>query len=198
MGLAYNMKQIINQIKGGTMAIQIEAAQHVPDDVNVIIEIPAHSSSIKYEVDKDSGLLAVDRFMPTAMHYPCNYGFIPNTLSEDGDPADALVITPFPLQPGCLIRVRALGVLNMTDEAGADAKLLCLPTEKICSQFGHIKCLDDISPVLRDSIVHFFENYKGLEPGKWVKMSGWAGKEAAQAEIESSIARYSEHSVASC
>ena len=166
-------------------------ARSVPNDLNAVIEIPAHSSSIKYEVDKASGMLEVDRFMPTAMHYPCNYGFIPNTLSdsEDGDPADALVITPFPLQPGCLIRVRALGMLRMSDEAGMDCKILCLPTEKVCPHMAHIQTLDDVSPVLRKSIVHFFEHYKGLEPGKWVKIEGWEGLDATVKAIESSIAR---------
>lgn len=173
------------------MALElVKAAKSVPDDVNVVIEIPAHSSSIKYEVDKDTGLLAVDRFMPTAMHYPCNYGFIPNTLAEDGDPADALVITPFPVQPGSLIRVRVLGMLRMTDEAGEDAKILCLPTEKVCSQFAHIKHIDNLSPVLLNSIVHFFEHYKGLESGKWVKINGWADVQAAIDEINASIERY--------
>lgn len=168
----------------------IAPARHVPEDLNVVIEIPAHSSSIKYELDKDSGMLEVDRFMPTAMHYPCNYGFIPQTLAEDGDPADALVITPFPLQPGCLIRVRAIGMLRMSDEAGMDCKILCLPTHKVCPQFKHIETLDDVSPVLREAIVHFFENYKGLEPDKWVKIDGWEDKTATTKEIEASIARY--------
>lgn len=173
------------------MALElIKAANSVPTDVNVIIEIPANSASIKYEVDKDTGLLEVDRFMPTAMHYPCNYGFIPNTLANDGDPADALVMTPFPVQPGCLIRVRALGMLKMSDEAGEDAKILCLPTQKVCSEYAHIKQLEDVSPVLLDSIVHFFEHYKGLEPGKWVNIDGWTGVQSAADEITASIERY--------
>jgi inorganic pyrophosphatase len=173
------------------MSLQsVIAARAVPNDINVIIEIPAHSSSIKYELDKETGMLAVDRFMPTAMHYPCNYGFIPQTLSEDGDPADVLVITPFPLQPGCLIRVRAVGMLRMADEAGEDCKILCLPTKKVCPQFAHLDTLEDVSPVLRDSIVHFFEHYKGLEPGKWVKISGWEGIDATAKEIQQSIKRF--------
>ena len=167
-------------------------ANHVPDDINVVIEIPAHSSSIKYELDKASGMLAVDRFMPTAMHYPANYGFVPNTLSDDGDPADVLVITPFPLQPGCIIRSRAVGMLRMTDEAGKDAKILALPIDKVCPQFKHIKCLEDVSPVLLDAIIHFFENYKGLEEGKWVKIDGWEGVDSAITEINQSISRYKE------
>lgn len=173
------------------MSLQsVTPARAVPNDINVIIEIPAHSSSIKYELDKETGMLAVDRFMPTAMHYPCNYGFIPQTLSDDGDPADVLVITPFPLQPGCLIRARAVGMLRMTDEAGEDCKILCLPTEKVCPQFAHINTIDDVSPVLRDAIVHFFEHYKGLETGKWVKITGWEGIDATVAEIQQSIDRY--------
>jgi inorganic pyrophosphatase len=168
----------------------LEPARSVPDDVNVIIEIPANGGMIKYEMDKDSGLLAVDRFMPTAMYYPANYGFVPNTLSGDGDPTDVLVITPVPVQAGTLIRARAVGILNMEDESGQDRKILMLPIKKICQQLAHIDKLDDVPEILRKSIVHFFEQYKALEPGKWVKISGWEGVKAAQQEIEDSIRRY--------
>lgn len=169
---------------------QLTPGKHIPDDVNVVIEIPADNSQVKYEVDKDSGLLVVDRFMPTSMHYPCDYGYIPGTLAEDGDPVDILVMTPFRLQAGCLIRCRVLGMLNMTDEAGRDSKLLAVPIEKICLQYAHIQSLEDVPQIMRDSIVHFFEHYKDLEPNKWVKLDGWAGKAEATAEIEKAIASY--------
>ncbi len=168
----------------------ITPGKNIPDDFNVVIEIPAQAGMIKYEMDKDSGLLAVDRFMPTAMYYPANYGFIPNTLSGDGDPVDVLVITPVPVQAGTLIRARAVGVLNMEDESGHDRKILALPIKKICTQLAHLEKLEDIPEVLRKSIVHFFEQYKALEVGKWVKISGWEGIKAAEQEINESIRRY--------
>lgn len=169
---------------------QMSAGKKIPEDFNVIIEIPANAGSVKYEFDKETGLLTVDRFMPTAMHYPANYGFVPNTLAGDGDPVDVLVITPFDIQPGCLLRCRAIGMLEMTDESGEDAKVLAVPIEKICMQFSHIKSLQDISKITLDSIVHFFEHYKDLEPNKWVKVSGWKGVDAATAEIEQSVIRF--------
>lgn len=168
----------------------LSPGKSIPDDFNVIIEIPAQAGMIKYEMDKDSGLLSVDRFMPTAMYYPANYGFIPNTLSGDGDPVDVLVITPVPIQAGSLIRARAVGILNMEDESGQDRKVLALPIKKICAQLGHINTLEDVPEILRRSIVHFFEQYKALEQGKWVKISGWDGVKAAQQEIQESIQRY--------
>ena len=168
----------------------ISPGKHIPDDVNVIIEIAANNSQVKYEVDKDSGLLLVDRFMPTAMHYPCDYGYIPSTLADDGDPIDVLVMTPFQVQPGCLIRCRVLGMLNMTDESGRDSKLFAVPTEKVCRQYAHIQSMDDVPQITRDSIVHFFENYKGLEPDKWVKLEDWVGKDAAEKEIRQAIDHY--------
>ncbi len=165
----------------------LPAARSIPDDITVIIEIPSHSSPVKYEVDKDSGLLEVDRLMTTAMYYPCNYGFVPNTLAGDGDPVDVLVHSPYALQPGSVIRCRAIGLLEMTDEAGKDGKVMAVPTEKICPQFKHIQSIDDIGAMLRDSIAHFFEHYKDLEKGKWVKVEGWRDREAAIQEIESGI-----------
>ena len=168
----------------------IAAGRAVPDDINVIIEIPANSQPVKYEVDKDSGALFVDRFMSTAMFYPANYGYIPQTLSEDGDPVDVLVITPLPLLSGSVIRCRPIGVLNMTDEAGADAKLLAVPVDKLCREYKHIKSYKDISENLLNSIEHFFEHYKDLEPEKWVKVDGWADADSAKQEIEASIKRY--------
>jgi len=172
---------------------QLPAAKDVPNDINVIIEIPANDNQVKYEVDKDSGLLIVDRFMPAAMHYPCDYGFIPSTLAEDGDPVDVLVMTPFKVQAGCLIRCRVLGMLKMVDEAGRDNKIMTVPIEKTCKQYAHIQSLDDIPQITRDSIVHFFENYKGLEPEKWVKLDGWVGESEAEAEINKAIAAYKKH-----
>lgn len=166
---------------------KIPAANSIPDDINVVIEIPANADPVKYELDKDTGSLMVDRFMPTAMHYPCNYGFIPNTLADDGDPVDVLVITPFPVIAGALIRVRVLGMLKMTDESGEDAKLLAVPVAKLCQEYAHINTMDDVSPMLLRTIQHFFENYKGLEEGKWVKVEGWEGLESARAEIENGI-----------
>lgn len=169
---------------------KISPGKNIPDDFNVIIEIQAHGGCLKYEFDKEHGLLCVDRFMTTAMSYPCNYGFVPNTLSNDGDPVDVLVMTPEPILPGTLIRARALGLLNMTDEAGEDAKILAVPIEKVCLEFAHIKSLQDIPKIKLDAIVHFFEHYKDLEPGKWVKLKGWSDKSAAEKEINDSIARF--------
>lgn len=163
---------------------------NIPDDINVVIEITANGAPVKYEVDKASGLLVVDRFMPTAMHYPCNYGFIPNTLSQDGDPVDVLVMTPFPVQAGSLMRCRVLGVLQMTDESGEDYKIFALPIEKACMQYAHIKTLSDIPEITKSMIEHFFENYKKLEKNKWVKVGQWLDKAAATKEINESIARY--------
>lgn len=172
------------------MAIQLSAGQAVPNDFNAIIEIPAEAGSIKYEIDKSSGLLMVDRFMPVAMHYPCNYGFVPNTLAEDGDPVDVLVMTPFPVQAGAFLRVRPIGLLRMTDEAGKDSKILALPIAKACAQFATIQSLKDIPPIMLDKIAHFFEQYKALEVGKWVKVDGWEGQEAAEQELLLGIKRH--------
>ena len=169
----------------------LSPGRNIPDDFNVIIEISANGTPVKYEMDKDSGLLMVDRFMPTAMHYPCNYGFVQNTLSNDGDPVDVLVMTPFPVQAGSLMRCRALGVLQMTDESGEDYKILALPIEKACVQYAHMKELSDVTEITLKSIAHFFENYKKLEPNKWVKIGDWLGKDAAAKEINDSVARYS-------
>lgn len=176
------------------MAINIPAGAHIPDDFNVIIEIPADCGSVKYELDKDTALLKVDRFMPTAMHYPCNYGFVPSTLAEDGDPVDVLVITPYPINAGCMLRVRALGVLKMTDEAGNDSKVLAVPIEKSCPQMADVKTMKDLPPILLESIAHFFEHYKELEPNKWVKVDGWENHDSAEKEIKDSIERYQQQS----
>ena len=163
---------------------------NAPDEYNVIIEIPMAADPIKYEVDKASGAIFVDRFMSTAMHYPCNYGYIPQTLSDDGDPVDVLVITPYPLIPGVVVTCRAIGVLNMEDEAGGDAKLLAVPIDKILSIYTHWQKPEDMNDLRLQQIQHFFEHYKDLEPGKWVKVTGWEGPEAARDEIRAGIAAY--------
>lgn len=172
--------------------VSIDAGMQVPNDVNVIIEIPAHSEPIKYEVDKDSGALFVDRFMATSMHYPCDYGYIPNTLSEDGDPVDVLVITPIPVNRGCVLRVRPIGMLVMSDEAGDDKKILAVPIKALTSLYDHIKTHEDLPPLILERIAHFFLHYKDLEEGKWVKLEGWHGVKEAQDEILAGIKRLSE------
>lgn len=167
---------------------------NIPNEVNVIIEIPSHSDPVKYEVDKDTGAMFVDRFMGTAMHYPCNYGYIPGTLSEDGDPADVLVVTPVPVISGSVVQVRPLGMLQMTDEAGEDSKILAVPIDKLTNMYSHINTSRDLPKILLDSIAHFFDHYKDLEPGKWVKINGWVDAEEAKKEIMSSIERYASES----
>jgi len=169
---------------------RVTSGQDVPNDINVIIEIPAHSDPVKYEVDKKTGAMFVDRFMNTAMHYPCNYGYIPHTLSDDGDPVDVLVVTPIPLISGSVIRCRTIGMLKMTDEAGEDAKLLAVPHEKLCKLYKDAEKPEDVSSLLLDQISHFFAHYKDLEEGKWVKIEGWVGADEARQEIIDSIARF--------
>jgi inorganic pyrophosphatase len=169
---------------------RVTPGKNVPDEVNVIIEIPSHSDPVKYEVDKATGAMFVDRFMNTAMHYPCNYGYIPHTLSEDGDPVDVLVVTPIPLISGSVIVCRTIGVLKMTDEAGPDAKLLAVPIDKLCKSYAAIQEVNDMPATLINQIAHFFEHYKDLEENKWVKVEGWDGVEAAHREIMDSIERY--------
>ncbi len=166
--------------------------KNAPNDVNVIIEIPSHSDPVKYEVDKDTGAMFVDRFMGTAMHYPCNYGYIPQTLSDDGDPSDVLVLTPVPVITGSVVRVRPLGMLQMTDEAGEDAKILAVPVDKLSSMYGAYNGIRDVPKPLLDAISHFFEHYKDLEAGKWVKIEGWVDREEAKQEIMKSIERYND------
>jgi inorganic pyrophosphatase len=163
-----------------------------PGEFNVIIEIPAHADPIKYEVDKETGAMFVDRFMGTSMHYPCNYGYIPCTVAGDGDPVDVLVVTPFPLLPGIVVRCRAIGMLKMQDEGGEDAKLVAVPVSKTTSLYDRVKSLDDLPELLRSQIVHFFEHYKDLEPGKWVKVMGWGGLEDAIGEIMAGIEKGSQ------
>jgi inorganic pyrophosphatase len=169
---------------------KVSSGKDLPNDFNVIIEIPMNADPIKYEVDKESGAIFVDRFMGTAMHYPCNYGYVPNTLSADGDPVDVLVITPFPLIPGVVVRCRPIGVLKMTDEAGEDAKVLAVPVDKVLSIYSHWQKPEDLNELRLRQIQHFFEHYKDLEKGKWVKIEGWHGPEAAKEEILAGVANY--------
>ncbi len=169
---------------------KIPAGKDLPHDFNAIIEIPANGGPVKYEMDKDSGLVMVDRFMPVAMYYPCNYGFVPNTLAEDGDPMDVLVMTPYPVQAGVLMRVRPVALLRMSDEAGKDSKILAVPVTKACAEYAEIKDLGDVCKSLLARLQHFFENYKKLEPNKWVKVEGWEDRAAAEKELMDSVARY--------
>ena len=169
---------------------RVGPGKDIPNEFNVIIEIPSHSDPVKYEVDKETGAMFVDRFMNTAMHYPCNYGYIPKTLSEDGDPVDVLVVTPIPLISGSVIQCRAVGVLMMEDESGNDAKILAVPIDKLCVSFREMKTHECLPKLLINQITHFFEHYKDLEENKWVKIQGWEGADTAAKEITSSIDRY--------
>jgi len=168
----------------------VTPGKNVPESFNVIIEIPMNADPIKYEVDKETGAIFVDRFMSTAMHYPTNYGYVPKTLSGDGDPVDVLVITPVPLIPGVVVPCRAIGILKMTDEAGEDGKVLAVPTDKILSLYSRWKKPEDLNPMRLKAIEHFFEHYKDLEPGKWVKVQGWEDQASAHKEILDGIAAY--------
>lgn len=170
--------------------MNIDAGNNVPDEVNVIIEIPMKSDPVKYEVDKDTGALFVDRFLSTAMYYPANYGYIPNTLSEDGDPVDVLVITPVPLISGSAIPTRLIGMLKMTDESGVDAKLIGVPADHISRSYRDIQSHEQLPNHLVKTIEHFFKHYKDLDEGKWVKLDGWDSAEAAKQEVISSIQRF--------
>lgn len=177
------------------MSLQkVNPGDNVPDAFNVVIEIPMNADPVKYEVDKESGAIFVDRFMSTAMHYPTNYGYVPKTLSGDGDPVDVLVITPVPLIPGVVVTCRPIGILMMEDEAGIDGKVLAVPVDKILPIYTHWQKPEDMNPLRLKTIAHFFEHYKDLEPGKWVKIMGWEGPEAAKKEIMDGIANYNKAS----
>ncbi|VAX76999.1 Inorganic pyrophosphatase [Serratia symbiotica] len=169
----------------------IPAGKELPEDIYVIIEISANANPIKYEINKETGALFVDRFITTSMFYPCNYGYINQTLSLDGDPVDVLVPSPYPLRPVSVIRCRPIGVLKMTDEAGEDKKIIAVPHHRVTKHYDHIKDVSDLPEMLRANIVHFFENYKDLETDKWVKVEGWADASAAKAEIIASFERAS-------
>lgn len=169
---------------------KIPAASNAPDDINVIIEIPANSTPVKYEVDKDMDAVLVDRFMATPMFYPANYGYMPQTLGDDGDPLDILVVTPYPLMIGSVIRCRPIGILNMSDEGGQDAKVVAVPIDKLTALYKDVQEATDLPELLLKQIEHFFERYKDLEPGKWVKIDNWAGREEARKAVLDSIAAY--------
>ena len=159
---------------------QIAAGEKPPQDINVIIEVPLGGEPIKYEVDKASGAMFVDRFLYTSMHYPCNYGFIPHTLSGDGDPVDVMVIGNRALVPGAVVRARPVGVLMMEDEAGLDEKILAVPHRALTQYYDNIATWQDVQPTLLHRISHFFDHYKDLEPDKWVKVLGWESQERAE------------------
>ena len=169
---------------------EVSAGSKLPEEINVIIEIPLNGEPVKYEVDKETGALFVDRILGTAMHYPCNYGYVNNTLCGDGDPVDVMVISRFGLIPGSVVRCRPVGVLLMTDESGEDAKVLAVPVEKISQMSKDIKKLEDVPEILLKRIAHFFEHYKDLEDGKWVKVEGWKDVDAAKQEIMDSVERF--------
>ena len=168
----------------------VTPCNNAPDAFNVIIEIPMNADPIKYEVDKATGAIFVDRFMSTAMHYPSNSGYVPKTISGDGDPVDVLVITPVPLIPGVVVTCRAIGILKMEDEAGMDGKVLAVPIDKVLSLYSRWQKPEDLSPARLKTIAHFFEHYKDLEEGKWVKILGWEGPESARQEILEGIENY--------
>jgi inorganic pyrophosphatase len=174
---------------------RVDSGLNPPEEFNVIIEIPMNADPVKYEVDKATGALFVDRFMLTAMHYPCNYGYIPRTIADDGDPVDVLVVTPMAVTTGAVIRCRPVGVLMMDDEAGGDAKLLAVPIDRILPIYRHWKKPEDLQPERLMQIQHFFEHYKDLEVGKWVKVKGWGGPDEAKREILEGLVRYREAEV---
>ncbi|HCX32641.1 MAG TPA: inorganic diphosphatase [Rhodocyclaceae bacterium] len=169
---------------------RVPSGRDLPNDFNVIVEIPMHADPIKYEMDKEAGAMFVDRFMSTSMRYPCNYGYIPHTISGDGDPVDVLVLSPVPIITGAVVRCRPVGMLRMQDEAGEDAKLLAVPIDKLISIYRAVDTPRDLPEGILAQISHFFEHYKDLEPGKWVKVQGWVGPAEAKAEILDGVARY--------
>jgi inorganic pyrophosphatase len=170
----------INAIKIGT---------HPPDDVNVIIEVPIGGEPIKYEMDKASGALFVDRFLYTAMRYPGNYGFIPHTLSGDGDPCDVIVGNTRAVVPGAVMNCRIVGVLLMEDEAGGDEKLIAVPSSQLTQRYAHVQNYTDLPEITLKQIQHFFEHYKDLEPGKWAKVKAWADVTVARQMVMEGIER---------
>ena len=169
---------------------KIKAGNNPPHQINVIIEVPMNSDPVKYEIDKDSGALMVDRFIATPMYYPCNYGFVPQTLSDDGDPIDVLVISDFPITSGAVISAKPIAVLIMEDEKGMDEKIIAVPDVKLNSEYGGISDVGDIPQTIANKIFHFFEHYKGLEKGKWVKIKSFEEKRKAITLIEEAINRH--------
>ena len=169
---------------------RVGPGRNPPDDINVVIEIPLRGDPVKYELDKETGAMFVDRFLNTSMYYPCNYGYVPRTLAKDGDPVDVLIATPMPLIHGAVIRCRPVGMLEITDEAGDDSKILAVPLDSVSKFHHNVNSPDDIQPALLNLITHFFEHYKDLEPKKWVKIEGWRDAQTAKNEIIDSLQRY--------
>ncbi len=167
----------------------IKIGDNPPDDVNVIIEVPVGGQPIKYEMDKEAGALIVDRFLYTPMAYPGNYGFVPHTLSDDGDPIDVLVCNARPLVPGCVINVRPVGVMLMEDNSGLDEKIIAVPSAHLSRRFDGVENYADLPDITLQQIEHFFEHYKDLEPGKWVKLGGWQDAATARRLIVEAIER---------
>jgi inorganic pyrophosphatase len=166
--------------------MNVSTGKNPPEQVNVFIEIPA-GSSIKYELDKDSGVVFVDRFLYTAFSYPFNYGFVPGTLAEDGDPVDVLVLSDKQVAPGVVIPSVPIGMLEMEDEEGIDTKVIAVPTKKIDPLYGDFTDISEIPQAIKDKMKHFFEHYKELEPGKWVKIKDWKGKKEAMEAIKKAM-----------
>jgi inorganic pyrophosphatase len=177
-------------IRSPTMRLDaISIGKNPPEEVNVIIEVPIGGEPIKYEMDKAAGTLVVDRFLHTPMRYPGNYGFVPHTLSEDGDPIDVLVANTRPIVPGAIISVRPIGVLLMQDEAGGDEKIIAVPVPKLTKRYANVHDYTDLPEITWKQVEHFFLHYKDLEPGKWVKFAGWGDHTVAFRLIEEAIAR---------
>ena len=172
---------------------KLSIGKNAPDEVNVVIEIPQGGVPIKYEIDKESGALFVDRFLTTAMYYPGNYGFVPHTLSNDGDPCDVVVIGQLPVLPGAVILARPIGALLMEDESGQDEKIIAVPVTKLHPYYSNVKTYKDLPEIVGEQLVHFFEHYKDLEKGKWVKVSGWVGPDEAKDLIRQGQERLTEH-----
>ena len=173
------------------MQIDKITSEKIPDEFNVIIEIPMNDNPVKYEIDKESGAIFVDRFMQVSMFYPCNYGFIPNTLSGDGDPVDVLVLSTYPIIPSAVVKCRPVGVLMMEDESGLDEKIIAVPVSKVDMPFDNIRNITDVADIVKNRIKHFFEHYKDLDKDKWVKVLEWGDIEEAKKLIEEGVKRSS-------
>jgi len=167
----------------------IAIGRNPPEDVNVVIEVAIGGEPIKYEMDKAAGTLVVDRFLHTPMRYPGNYGFVPHTLSEDGDPIDVLVANTRPIIPGAVMNVRPIGVLRMTDDSGGDEKIVAVPSPHLTKRYLKVLSYTDLPEITREQIEHFFSHYKDLEPGKWAKMEGWGDADEARSFIRAAIER---------
>ncbi len=169
---------------------KVAPGRNPPYDLNAFIEIPPGGEPVKYEFDKEANVLVVDRFLHTSMRYPANYGFVPNTLASDGDPIDIIVVTPVPVAPGVIVRCRPIGALIMEDEHGEDEKVIAVPVDSLHPYYTRVESFTDLPEIMLQQIAHFFEHYKDLEPGKWVRISKWVGPEEAGAYVMAAIARY--------